>query len=129
MRFSQLLLLLIVAFVACSSCVATAENSVQFQNSEIDATREIATSEGRRYLKGSKKSTEVGAATEERVSASTATTKQFLTIFKLPKFQTLGKVPGPKQLNAIRKKYCEQAGKLYLKSVKARYNANPNNFM
>jgi ABC-type Fe3+-hydroxamate transport system substrate-binding protein len=127
MRFSQLLLLLIVAFVACSSSIATAENSVR--NSEIDATREITTSEDRRFLKGSQKSTELDAATEERVGATTPSMKQFLGIFRLPKFQTLGKVPGFKQLNAIRKKFGEQAGKLYLKFVKARYNANPNNFM
>ncbi|KAG7375794.1 hypothetical protein PHYPSEUDO_015244 [Phytophthora pseudosyringae] len=122
MRFSQFLLLLVVIFVACYSTVTTAENSVQIENRVTDSNRE-AVDEGRRYLKGNKKTTDLDAAEEERVGATTPSLKQLFGLAKLPDFS---KIPGIKQLVAFLKKHGSKISAKNNARRRRKFESNPN---
>ncbi|KAG1698381.1 hypothetical protein DVH05_014884 [Phytophthora capsici] len=115
MRFSQFLLLVIVAFVACSSAVATAESAVQIQ--ELP-NREVVR-EDRRFLKGSKTNLDVDAAGEERIGATTPSFMQYIRGIQLPKFS---KLPGIKQLKALFKGLSDKRAAW----LRAKMQNNPN---
>ncbi|KAK1946842.1 hypothetical protein P3T76_002394 [Phytophthora citrophthora] len=91
MRLNQLLLLVIVSFVACSSAVA---NAAQIHDQEANLNREVVGG-GRRFLKGGKTNSGLDAVNEERMTPSFW---QLLGGIKVPKFS---KIPGIKQLKAV----------------------------
>ncbi|KAG7384628.1 hypothetical protein PHYPSEUDO_002442 [Phytophthora pseudosyringae] len=110
MRFSQFVLVVAVAFVACCNPFTSAEHAAQLNPLEIDSQREVVT-EGRRYLKGSKKTTNLD---EERAAASPGA-QQLLSLFKLPKVQALQNLPLLKQVAQMKTKFGPKVANLYRK--------------
>nr|AGZ84855.1 RXLR-class effector Avh205-like protein [Phytophthora hibernalis] len=124
MRMTHLLLLVIATFITCFS-VATAECSIQVNAVATDSIIKIAT-EGHRYLKGGKTTTDVATVNEERFTPQFGMLRG---VFKLPNSQGLLKLPIIKQLAVITKWFGKKVADLYLKVVKKRYESNPQNFM
>nr|AGZ84851.1 RXLR-class effector Avh108 [Phytophthora ramorum]AGZ84853.1 RXLR-class effector Avh108 [Phytophthora ramorum] len=125
MRVAQMLLLVVATFIVCCSAVTDAENSIQDNASTTDSTAET-TAKGHRYLKGSKTTSDVVTVDEERFTPKWG---MYLGGLKLPKFQSLSKLPLVKQLAAIKSKLGKKVADLYTKWVKKRYESNPQNFM
>nr|ACJ63678.1 putative effector protein Avh121 [Phytophthora ramorum]ACJ63680.1 putative effector protein Avh121 [Phytophthora ramorum] len=132
MRMNQLLLLVIATFIARCSTLTDAERSIQVDTLATDSITDSAI-EGHRYLKGSKTTTALDTVDEERIGATTPNFGMLKGLFKLPKFQSLSKLPLVKQLVAIQKKVGKKVGKkigdIYLKWTRKRYESNPQNFM
>ncbi|KAL3665003.1 hypothetical protein V7S43_010178 [Phytophthora oleae] len=113
MRLSQFLLFVIVAFAYCSA-VTTAENA----NLATFPSRE-AVGDERRFLKGSKTTTDLDAAGEKRVGATTPSFKQYLGWIKLPSFS---KMPGIEQLRSFFKGLRDKR----LAKLREKMQNNPN---
>ncbi|EEY60727.1 uncharacterized protein PITG_21367 [Phytophthora infestans T30-4] len=77
MRFGQLPALAVVALILCCSAVVTADSTAQ--DLKLASAKPGAIYGGHRYLKGSKTSTGLDAANEERVGATTPSFKQYLS--------------------------------------------------
>ncbi|POM78754.1 Secreted RxLR effector peptide protein [Phytophthora palmivora] len=107
------LLVTIITFAASSSGVVATENAIQVKDLAINADYE-----GRRYLKGSTKTTELNVADEERVGATTPSLKQFFGLAKLPKIS----IPGTKYIKTILKKLADAN----LAKKKKKFYSNPN---
>ncbi|GMF20083.1 unnamed protein product [Phytophthora lilii] len=118
MRFSHFLLLVVAVFLACCDTTTAAKIIVTRSNGAL------AFAAATRYLKGSTEITDQNVEGEERAGAQSF--KQYLGMLKLPKFSNL---PLIKQLNQIRLKFEEKAGKAYLAQAKKRYEADHQNFM
>nr|ACJ63667.1 putative effector protein Avh121 [Phytophthora lateralis]QTJ63965.1 putative effector protein Avh121 [Phytophthora lateralis] len=128
MRMNQFLLLVVATFIACCSTLADAERSIQVNTLTTDSITESAT-EGHRYLKGSKATTDLDTVDEERIGATTPNFGILKALFKLPKFESLSKLPVIKQLAAAKKKFGKKIVDYYLKRERKRYESNPQNFM
>ncbi|KAL4101632.1 hypothetical protein PRIC1_005381 [Phytophthora ramorum] len=128
MRMNQLLLLVIAIFIARCSTLADAERSIQVDTLATDSITESATV-GHRYLKGIKTATALDTVDEERIGATTPNFGMLKGLFKLPKFESLSKLPVIKQLIAAKKKFGTKIVDSYLKRERKRYESNPQNFM
>ncbi|EGZ10358.1 hypothetical protein PHYSODRAFT_287018 [Phytophthora sojae] len=102
MRLIQFFLLVLVTFAVCCSALASAEDPNQMKNTVSTGQHQAAT----RYLKGSKTTTDMTSADEERFTPQFG---QYWGIFRLPSF---AKLPGAQQVAFLRQKFGKGAGKV-----------------
>ncbi|KAF4137596.1 hypothetical protein GN958_ATG13222, partial [Phytophthora infestans] len=114
MRFGQLPALAVVALILCCSAVVTADSTAL----KLASAKPGAIYGGHRYLKGSKTSTGLDAANEERVGATTPSFKQYFSWIKLPK---LSGIPGFKQLRG----YLVKRDAARVEKLRQKLNNNP----
>ncbi|POM58767.1 Avirulence protein (Avh) [Phytophthora palmivora] len=105
MRPSQVVMLVLFTFVACSFKIGNATDDKQITYPAINSNNELV-HEAHRYLKGNKKPTKtIDAVNEERATPSF---KQLFGLLRFPK--NLARLPGLQQLAQLRNKFGNNAG-------------------